>query len=160
MISITKPRWFSWAAVAAVLAAAGACAPAWAGEAPGGIDLSAYKGKVVYIDFWASWCGSCKLSFPYMQDLSAQCGAKGFSILAVNVDHTRASADAFVAQHGQGLNVLYDTNHKISETYHVSAMPTSILIGRDGKVRYIHQGFLPEKISSYKSEITKLLNEQ
>jgi cytochrome c biogenesis protein CcmG/thiol:disulfide interchange protein DsbE len=147
-------------ALVAALAAILPHAPAQAADPLQGLDLSAYKGKVVYIDFWASWCGPCKLSFPYLQQMDAEYKKKGLQIIAVNVDHSRDSADKFVSQYGQHLNIVYDATRAVATRYKVSAMPTSIMIGRDGRVRYVHQGFFPEKIATYQAEISELLNEQ
>ena len=124
------------------------------------IDLSAYKGKVVYLDFWASWCGPCKLSFPFMEQLGYSNRSRDLVVIAVNVDHDRAKAEAFLQQNPNSLNVVYDPRGKIASQYHVEDMPTSVLIGRDGRVRYVHKGFFPAQTASYQSHVRELLNEK
>ena len=127
---------------------------------PTELDLSQYKGKVVYIDFWASWCGPCKLSFPYMQGLEGRLPKSSFVLIAVNVDHARDQADAFLRQYGSSVPVVFDPKGVIASKYQVKAMPTSILIGRDGSVRYVHNGFFPAETANYDNQIEKLINEK
>jgi cytochrome c biogenesis protein CcmG/thiol:disulfide interchange protein DsbE len=123
------------------------------------LNLAAYKGKVVYLDFWASWCGPCKLSFPYMETLTEIYRPKGLVVLAVNVDHSPELAKQFLSQYGNHPNVVYDSNGIISKSMKIQEMPTSILIGKDGRIRYTNKGFFLEKTRIYESEILELLNE-
>lgn len=125
-----------------------------------GLDLSAYKGKVVYLDFWASWCNPCRLSFPWMNQIQEMTGRKGLVIIAVNVDHDRELADDFLQTSPAQFKVLYDPEGKIAGTYDFKDMPTSVLIGRDGKVRFVHAGFFPNREGSYLADINTLLNEK
>lgn len=122
------------------------------------LDLSQYRGKVVYLDFWASWCAPCKLSFPFLQKLQAYYAGQNFVLLAVNVDHDRAKADAFLREAGGNLPIVYDASGAIARTFGVKAMPTSVVIGPDGRVRYVHSGFFPEQMPLYEAHITELLN--
>jgi thiol-disulfide isomerase/thioredoxin len=147
---------FKLAAIAAVLALAPTAHAADAGP----LDLGKYKGKVVYLDFWASWCGPCKLSFPYMQRMTAKYPASDFVVLAVNLDKSRPKADAFLADVGSRLPVVYDPAGAIATRYAVKEMPTSVLIGRDGRVRHVHKGFFLDKAPEYEAHITELLNEK
>jgi thiol-disulfide isomerase/thioredoxin len=124
------------------------------------LDLSKYKGKVVYLDFWASWCGPCKISFPYMERMTAVYRSEPFVVIAVNVDHSREKADAFLEQIGADIPVVYDPRGTIAAKFKITEMPTSILIGRDGRVRYVHQGFFQDKTSLYADHISELLNEK
>ena len=124
------------------------------------LDLSAYKGKVVYLDFWASWCGPCKLSFPYMERLAYYYSKQPFVIVAVNVDHSRAKADAFLSTVNARFPIVYDPRGVIAAHYGVKAMPTSILIGRDGRVRYVDKGFFAEQMPIYESHIAELINDK
>ena len=124
----------------------------------GQLDLAAYKGKVVYLDFWASWCHPCEESFPYMEEAKRLYGPQGLEIIAVNVDHSRARADAFLKKQKSDLNIVYDPKGALATRFEVKDMPTSILIGRDGTVRYVHQGFFPEKTAEYDSHISELLH--
>ena len=131
--------------------------PVMAGEP---LDLSAYTGKVVYLDFWASWCHPCEQSFPYMEELKSRYGRDGLVILAVNVDHSRDHAEAFLQRVGSDLNIIYDADGKLAQRFKVNDMPTSLLIGRDGRVRYIHKGFHPEQADAYNDQLAGLLDEK
>jgi cytochrome c biogenesis protein CcmG/thiol:disulfide interchange protein DsbE len=121
-------------------------------------DLRAYKGKVVYLDFWASWCVPCRLSFPWMNQLQQSYGQKGLVVIAVNVDHDRTLADAFLRQMPPGFKIVYDPAGRIARQYDFKDMPTTFLIGRDGKVHFVHDGFFPEKEGDYIAHISNLLN--
>ncbi|ESQ81883.1 TlpA disulfide reductase family protein [Asticcacaulis benevestitus] len=127
---------------------------------PAKLDLAAYKGKVVYLDFWASWCGPCKASFPYMERLKATYGRDGLVIIAVNVDHAQAKAENFLKAQQSDLAVVYDPKGEIATAYNVKDMPTSVLIGRDGKVRYVHKGFFPDQTEAYGRQVEALLHEK
>jgi thiol-disulfide isomerase/thioredoxin len=124
------------------------------------LDLSAYRGKVVYLDFWASWCNPCRTSFPWMNEMQSSLGRKGLVIIAVNVDHDRDLADEFLRSNGADFKIVYDPDGEIARHYNFKDMPTSILIGRDGKVRSVHNGFFPNREDSYFADIETLLNER
>jgi thiol-disulfide isomerase/thioredoxin len=124
------------------------------------LDLSAYRGKVVYLDFWASWCNPCRTSFPWMNQMQSSLGHKGLVIIAVNVDHDRELADEFLQSNGADFKVVYDPDGEIARQYNFRDMPTSILIGRDGKIRSVHNGFFPNREDSYFSDVQALLNER
>ncbi len=125
-----------------------------------GLDLSAYKGKVVYLDFWASWCRPCLQSFPWMNDLADSYKGRGLVVVAVNVDQDTRLAEDFLQQHPADFHVVFDPDGSLADQYKVQAMPTSFLIGRDGKVRYVHSGFYPKKIGDYLAQIRALLNQK
>jgi thiol-disulfide isomerase/thioredoxin len=124
------------------------------------LDLSGTEGKVVYVDFWASWCAPCQASFSYMNDLQSQFPESDFQIVLINLDQSREKADRFLRRVEEPVPSIYDPNGVIAKYYKVSAMPTSILIGRHGKIRYVHDGFHPEKTNEYTSHIKELLNEK
>lgn len=111
------------------------------GGASSNIQLSDYKGKIVYLDFWASWCRPCKQSFPWMNALQSKYGAQGFQVVAVNVDAEKDDALQFLKATPGNFTVAYDPKGKVAQQYEVKGMPTSILIGRDGKVLSQHAGF-------------------
>ena len=116
------------------------------------------KGKVVLLDFWASWCGPCKESFPVMDELHQKYAAKGLVILAVNVDETAAAMKDFLKDHPVQFNILHDAAKKLVGTANIASMPTSFLIGKDGKVVAIHKGFHgKETAKEYTAEVEKLL---
>jgi thiol-disulfide isomerase/thioredoxin len=108
---------------------------------PAPVDLSAYQGKVVYVDFWASWCVPCKQSFPWMNSMHRQYGKDGLVIIGVNMDQVRAEADAFLAKYPAEFTIRFDPKGELAPRFKVKGMPTSALLGRDGKVLLIHEGF-------------------
>jgi thiol-disulfide isomerase/thioredoxin len=129
-------------AVPATCAGTGQPAPAF--SLPGiaaPINLNAYLGKVVYLDFWASWCGPCKKSFPWMNKLQAKYAAKGLQVIAVNLDADQADAKQFLETTPAMFDIAFDPKGMVAQQYHVKGMPTSLLIGRDGKIVEQHAGF-------------------
>ena len=121
------------------------------------LDLTAYRGRIVYLDFWASWCAPCRLSFPWMNQLQQLYGSQGLVVIAVNVDRDRAKADDFLRETPAGFKVVYDPSGQIAGKFDIKAMPTSLLIGRDGKIHFVHSGFFPEKRDEYFAHIAELL---
>lgn len=118
------------------------------------------KGQVILLDFWASWCGPCKKSFPAMQALHQQYAARGFTVIAVNVDEKREEMERFLKAANVSFPVLRDAAQKFVAAADVSTMPTSFLIDRAGKIRYVHNGFAgDETIKQYHEEIELLLKE-
>lgn len=126
----------------------------------GGLDLAAYRGKVVYLDFWASWCNPCRQSFPWMNRLQQSLGSRGLVIIGVNVDHDREQADEFLKSNGAAFKIVYDPDGAIASAYDFKDMPTTILIGRDGKTRYVHNGFYSDRTESYLADVNALLGEK
>lgn len=124
------------------------------GKLPG--DL---KGKVLLVDFFASWCAPCKASFPALNELQAKYSAKGFSVIAVNVDEKRADMEAFLKKHPAAFPVVRDAKQKLVATAQVETMPTSFLIDAAGRVRFVHSGYHGEETKAqYMREIESLLN--
>ena len=107
----------------------------------GGPAIPAMTGKVVLVDFWASWCAPCKASFPMMAQLHKDYAAKGFVIAAVGIDEKPAAAVAFAKKLSPPFATLHDREQSLVKQVVVPTMPTSYLLGRDGRVRFIHQGF-------------------
>jgi cytochrome c biogenesis protein CcmG, thiol:disulfide interchange protein DsbE len=107
------------------------------------VDLNALngKGKVLYVDFWASWCGPCKQSFPWMNEMQAKYAARGLEVVAINVDAKVADAERFLQTTPAKFTVAFDAKGVSPKQFAVKAMPTSYLVGRDGKVLLIHAGF-------------------
>lgn len=131
-------------------------------------DLAAFKlegklpdstqGKVVMVDFWASWCEPCKQSFPAMEDLHKRYAERGLVIIAVNVDENRPDMEAFLKKNAATFVVVRDANQKLVEKTGIATMPSSFLIDRDGKVRFAHTGFRgAETKKKYEEEIESLL---
>jgi cytochrome c biogenesis protein CcmG/thiol:disulfide interchange protein DsbE len=123
------------------------------------LDLSAYRGKVVYVDFWASWCGPCKQSFPWMQTMKDTYDRRGLTVIAVNLDLDRADADKFLDRFRPTFEVRFDPKGKLAEFYKVQAMPSSVLIDRHGVARFTHTGFRPIDGAAYEAQVQELLAE-
>lgn len=107
----------------------------------GGDNLPDLAGKVVLVDFWASWCAPCKASFPAMAQLHRDFAARGLVIAAVGIDEKPAAASAFARKLAPPFVTLHDSAQKLVKEVGVPTMPTSYLIGRDGRVRFVHEGF-------------------
>ncbi|MDZ4297558.1 MAG: TlpA disulfide reductase family protein [Moraxellaceae bacterium] len=105
------------------------------------LSLSSLRGQFVYVDFWASWCGPCRQSFPWMNQLSLRTQNTSLKVVAINVDENRDDADAFLRKLPVNFTVLYDPAGKVASSYKLPGMPTSFLIGPDGRVRWMHIGF-------------------
>jgi cytochrome c biogenesis protein CcmG/thiol:disulfide interchange protein DsbE len=116
--------------------------PLTAAAQKGGLmSLADFKGKVVYLDFWASWCGPCKQSFPFMNDLQAKYGSRGLQVVGINLDPKREDADGFLAKVPATFAIGYDPKGESPKRYAITGMPTSLLISADGKVLKVHSGF-------------------
>jgi len=127
------------------------------GGAP--IRLADSLGKVVYLDFWASWCGPCRLSLPWMERLSQDYGARGLVVIAVNVDEKTADGRAFLQRFPVDFAVAVDPRGDVASLYDVQDMPSSYLIDRRGVVRAVHRGFNPQAARSVRDEALALLAE-
>ncbi len=112
-------------------------------ELPGGTvpRLSGLLGKVVYVDFWASWCGPCKQSFPWMNEMQQKYAARGLQVLAINLDAKRGDADDFLLRNPALFALAFDAKGESARRLGVKGMPTSVLLNAEGKVLYVHQGF-------------------
>jgi thiol-disulfide isomerase/thioredoxin len=125
----------------------------------GEISLESFRGKVVYADFWASWCGPCRISFPQLEKLRQELGPQGFEVLAINVDTDEADARRFLAEVPVSYPVLYDGKGVTPKTFGILGMPTGYLIDRQGVVREIHQGFRKNDGDVLRTAIVTLLGE-
>jgi len=119
--------------------------------------LTKHKGEVIYLDFWASWCGPCRKSFPWMNDIEAEYKQQGFSVISINLDANKALATKFLNEMPASFTVIYDPKGKIAKHFKIQGMPSSLLIGRDGKIKSRHTGFFTNKVSLYQKEIEELL---
>jgi thiol-disulfide isomerase/thioredoxin len=134
--------------------------PAPSFDVPGAsanVRLADMKGKVVYVDFWASWCAPCKQSFPWMNEMQAKYGPRGLQIVGVTVDRKREDAEKFLASTPAKFTVAFDTTGKVAEAYRPKGMPTSYLIGADGVVRAVHVGFREPDKAALEREILAAL---
>lgn len=123
------------------------------------IRLQDLRGEVVLLNFWASWCGPCREEMPLMDKIYQQYKDLGFTILAVNVDEDPADADRFLAAVPVSFPVVYDSQSKVSEMYKVDAMPTTILIDRDGRKRFLHRGYKVGYEDEYEKQVKQLVRE-
>jgi thiol-disulfide isomerase/thioredoxin len=136
--------------------------PAPTFELPGlerSIRLSDYQGKFVYIDFWASWCGPCRQSFPWMNELQTKFGNQGFQIIGINVDSAKSDAMEFLAQNKANFLIAFDPKGATPSAYAIKGMPSSVLVGPDGKIVFRHVGFnkvdTPELENKIKSALAR-----
>jgi peroxiredoxin len=121
------------------------------------LALEDYRGKVVLIDFWASWCPPCLKSFPKYDALRNELGTKDFEIVAINVDENTDDARSFLAKHPVGFPIAKDPKGVLPGVFGVKAMPTSYLIDQNGVVKYVHAAFKEGDIEKLKAEIQKLI---
>jgi peroxiredoxin len=149
-----------WIAAAAAQAVEqGQKAPSFAapGMAGGVVSLDSYRGKVVFLDFWASWCGPCAQALPALETLRGEFPAQDFQVVAVNVDSESAAAKAFVQRRPIGYPTALDPAGKIPARFGVQAMPTSFLIDRHGVIRHVQQGFRPSDVTALRERIQELV---
>lgn len=125
----------------------------------GSLDLSAYKGKVVYVDFWASWCGPCKQSFPWMNQLQQRLSSQGLVVIGVNVDQEKKLADQFIQELKPSFKIMFDSEGTLATEYQVAGMPSAFIVDRSGKIRFKHIGFEHKKAALYEQQVVSLLNE-
>ena len=123
------------------------------------IKLSSYLGKVVYLDFWASWCVPCRETFPWMNQLQAKFGKDGFEVVAVNIDTKKVDAEKFLAQFPAGFTVLFDPKRAVAKTYELKGLPTTFLIDRAGNLISTHVGFQKERAGEIEAHIAKALTD-
>jgi DsbE subfamily thiol:disulfide oxidoreductase len=122
--------------------------------------LASYKGKVVLINFWASWCGPCQAELPELNRLAAQYKARNVRVLAINVDRDRSQAKQLLKRLGLGapaLEILWDPHSKAVSAYDIQGMPSSFVLDRAGVIRYLHSGFQPHDPSLWRNELEALL---
>lgn len=123
------------------------------------IKLSELRGQVVMINFWASWCGPCRQEMPILDQLYQRYEPMGFTLLGVNVEEDSAAAEKVLREIPVSFPVLYDSKNQVSENYQVRAMPSTFLIDRDGKVRYLHKGYKPGYEDEYQQQVRELIRE-
>lgn len=121
--------------------------------------LEDYLGKTLLLDFWASWCGPCRASFPWMNEMQAKYQDQGFEVVAINLDLRTELAYAFLDQIPAEFHVLLDENAMLPDAFNVIGMPTSYLIDKEGRLRAQHVGFQEGKIDEYEAGIQALLAE-
>jgi len=120
-------------------------------------DLSSHAGKVVIVDFWASWCVPCRRSFPWLNAMNQKYAGEGLVIIGVNLDADRSEAMRFLEEFPAEFSIFYDESKDLAREFGVVAMPSSFVIGRDGQVRKKHFGFKVKKQDEYESAIVDAL---
>lgn len=119
--------------------------------------MKKHEGKVVYLDFWASWCVPCRKSFPWMNTLQEKHQAKGFIVLSVNLDSQASLAEKFLQQTPANFAIIYDAKGALAKRFKLKGMPSSYLFNREGKLMSSHVGFNAEKQKKYEHEISQAL---
>ncbi len=122
--------------------------------------LGEYRGSVVVIDFWASWCVPCRRSFPWLNGMHAKYADQGLVIIGINVDANRADATAFLEKYPANFQIRFDAEGSLAREYGVEAMPSSFVIGRDGQIVARHLGFKIKRQDEYEATLVNALGEQ
>jgi peroxiredoxin len=167
MQSVTA-KIFRRCALAAVVVAASAFAADTGGPAPAFTlttlegqpgALSQYKGQVVMVNFWATWCGPCQQEMPLLDQMYKKYKPAGFTLIGVNVDKEAPPVKELMARKPVSFPVLLDPANQVSKAYHVDEMPSSVIIDRKGEIRYIHRGYKPGDENEYQDRIRQLIRE-
>ena len=123
------------------------------------ISLSSFHGRTVLVNLWATWCGPCRVEMPHLARLYEKYRGSGFTVLAVNIDEDPHKAANLASQLGMRFPVLLDTEKKVSRLYDLNTMPSTVLIDREGRVRYVHRGYRDGYEDTYDKQIRELLRE-
>jgi thiol-disulfide isomerase/thioredoxin len=124
------------------------------------VSLASLKGKVVMVNFWATWCVPCRQEMPHLEALYQRYNSLGFELLAVNVEKNNADgARKWLQETPVSFTVLTDPNNEITKLYKVQTMPSTVLVARDGTMRFIHHGYKPGYENDYQTQVRALLRE-
>jgi len=163
-----KTKFLTRCAMTAIVAASAAFAGDAGGPAPAftlsQLDgsqgaLAQYKGQVVMVNFWATWCGPCQQEMPLLDQMYKKYKPAGFTLLGVNVEPKSGDALAFLKATPVSFPILFDTQSKVSTLYEVSGMPSTVIVDRKGNVRYVHHGYKPGDEGEYLDQIRSLMRE-
>ena len=163
---VSVPMRVAFAALIALAATTAPAALAPASAAPDftlhvvngpNLRLKEQRGRVVMVNFWATWCGPCRQEMPQLNRLYEKYKASGFVLLGVNVDDDQRKAAEVAGKLGITFPVLLDTDKVVSKLYDLSTMPSTVIIDRDGKVRFVHRGYLTGYEDNYEKQIRELL---
>jgi peroxiredoxin len=148
-------------AVSSLVGASASIAPAFSLPSRAGdtVSLEQLKGKVVMLNFWASWCGPCRQEMPLLDQMHKRYSSLGFTLIGVNVEANTKDAERWLEDTPVSFPVLFDRDSKVSKLYDVSAMPSTVFIDRKGNLRYLHRGYKPGDESEYLNQIRALLKE-
>jgi thiol-disulfide isomerase/thioredoxin len=156
MTRLRRAAYFAVMAMALATTLAPMSSQAIAGDK---LDLRDFEGRVVVIDFWASWCVPCRRSFPWLNAMQSKYADDGLVIIGVNVDRNRADADKFLQQFPASFDLIFDSEADLATRFGVQAMPSSFVIGRDGTISNRHLGFKTKKESEYEAALVAALEE-
>ena len=138
-------------------------APQFSLDARGGskISLTQYKGQVVMLNFWASWCGPCRQEMPLLESIYKKYNKMGFTLIGVNVEPDSKDAEGFLKQLQTPVSfpVIYDKDSTVSKAYDVQGMPSTVIIDRKGNIRVLHRGYKPGDENEYLNSIRTLVRE-
>ena len=123
------------------------------------LKLSEMRGKVVLINFWASWCGPCRQEMPLLNSLHNKYEPLGFTVIGVNVEERTENARDFIKNTPVDFPILLDNENRVSKLYKVVAMPTTVVVDRDGNMRFLHHGYIPGDEFEYRKMVKKLIRE-
>jgi len=123
------------------------------------MSLSDLRGQVVMINFWATWCGPCRKEMPLLDALYQRYNRLGFALLGVNVEEDPSGAAKYLAETPVTFPILFDRANEVSELYQVNAMPSTVLVDRQGNVRFLHKGYQPGYENEYQDQIRQLIRE-
>ena len=123
------------------------------------VSLSEFKGKVVYVDFWASWCGPCRKSFPWMNEIQKKYQDQGLAVVAINLDTDNELAQEFLKQVPANFSVRFNPEGDVARRFDLLGMPSSFMFNRQGQLVQHHVGFYADKIAEYEQELVNLLKE-
>ncbi|WP_341938100.1 TlpA family protein disulfide reductase [Marinimicrobium sp. C2-29] len=123
------------------------------------LNLEEQRGKVVMINFWASWCAPCRKEMPLLEELYDRYEKDGFTLFGINVEQNPEAAEKFLADVGVSFPILYDPESEVSRAYQVNAMPTTVMVDRDGEVRYVNRGYREGDEEKYRKQVRELIGE-
>lgn len=172
--SLSRPLLRPWRTLATLLLAAGASLAAAAPLAPSTpapdftlrtldgqkLRLGEQRGRVVLVNFWATWCGPCRREMPLLEQIYQRYKGLGFTLLAVNVEEDSAGAEHWLKDTPVSFPVLFDRANQVSKLYQVTAMPSTVIIDRRGQVRFVHYGYTPGTEDAYQDQVRSLIREK
>jgi cytochrome c biogenesis protein CcmG/thiol:disulfide interchange protein DsbE len=123
-------------------------------------DLDSLRGRVVYLDFWASWCVPCRQSFPWMQAMKDAHEREGLTVVAVNLDRSHEDAERFLAKFKPDFDVRFDPQGSVAERFNIHGLPTSVIIDRHGVQRFMHTGFRAVDQAAFENQLRQVLAEK
>ncbi len=131
-----------------------------ANRAGGEITLAELRGQVVMINFWASWCGPCRQEFPALDEMYRKYKPMGFTMVGINVESEKADAERFLGMRPVTFPILFDPQNTVSGSYGVKAMPTTVIVDRQGRLRWQHMAYKPGDEAKYIEQIRAMVREK